>query len=167
MPADEYQKMAADAKAALNKRTADQESERQAVSDERKKYVAKAASPLREDVLPALNKAAVEFKNEDIDSKIESDLDVESYVSRDPLVKFQCLGPRRRKDGWQFEARPIFISSDGYRMKLGTGKHGFSREADQIIAEENVDNYGELVRIGLETALKFYTEAYEENRHAF
>ena len=163
---DDYRKMAADAKAALKEREVQLKSETQIARDKRKEYVEKAASPLRDGVLPALQKAVEGFKAEGIDAKIESELDVTSYASRDPVVKFQCLGPRRVSDGWQFEARPIFFSSDGDRMKLGVGNYGFSRDSDNTIAEENVNNYNELVRIGLGKALEFYREGYEQNQNA-
>lgn len=164
MPEFDFRKMAADAKAAMEGRKSETESAASKAKAEREIYISKAVKPLLEGVLPLLEKASKDFADEGILSAITTDFEPGDKSERDPMVKFQCKGPKRESDGWQFEARAIFFTSNGTRMRLGVGDHRYSRNADRIIAEEHVDNFAALVRIGLERAIDFYMEEYEKNR---
>lgn len=160
----DFRKMAADAKAAMEERKGELEPVPKKAQAEREHYASLAAKPLLDGILPLLEKASKDFSDEGIISTITTDFEADRNADRDPQIKFQCKGPRRESDGWQFEARAVFFTSNGSRVRLGVGDHGFSRKPDRIIAEDKNGNVEGLVRIGLERAIEFYMEEYEKNR---
>lgn len=160
----DFRKMAADAKAAMEERKSEMESAPKKAQAEREQYVSVAAKPLLEGVLPLLEKASKDFAEEGILSSITTDFESDRHAERDPTVKFQCKGPPGADGAWLFEARPVFFTSNGSRVRLGVGDHRYSRHADRTIAEDKVGNHAALVRIGLERAIEFYMEEYEKNR---
>lgn len=160
----DFRKMAADAKAAMEERKGERESAPNKVKAERESYVSLAAKPLIEGILPLLEKASKEFAEEGIHSSIITVFGSEGHAEQDPMVKFQCKGPPQEGDVATLEARPIFFTSNGSRIRLGVGDHRFSRNADRIIAEDKTGNIEALVRIGLERAIEFYMEECEKNR---
>lgn len=160
----DFRKMAADAKAAMAERQSERESAPKKAQAEREQFVSIAAKPLKDGVLPLLEKASKDFQDEGIFSSITADFHGDGKSERDPLLKFQCKGPPAHPDGHQFEARAIFFTSNGSRIRLGVGDHKFSRYADRVIAEDKAENFASLVRIGLERAIDFYMEEYEKVR---
>lgn len=160
----DFRKMAADAKAAMAERDTETKSAAVKAKASREQYANIAVRPLREGVLPLLEKASKDFAEEGILSVIATEFDSARNSERDPYVKFQCKGPKRARDGWQFDARAIFFLSNGSRIRLGVADHPFSKKVDRIIAEDKTDNFAALVRIGLERAIEFYMEEYEKNR---
>ncbi len=160
----DFRKMAADAKAAMAERNSEMDSAPKKAKAEREHYVNLAAKPLIEGVMPLLEKASQDFAEEGILSSITTDFESDRHAERDPSVKFQCKGPPNADEGSLFEARPVFFTSNGSRIRLGVGDHRFSRHADRKIAEDKVGNHAALVRIGLERAIEFYMEEYEKHR---
>jgi hypothetical protein len=160
----DFRKMAADAKAAMEERKGERQPAPNKVKAERENYVSLAAKPLIDGILPQLEKASKDFAEEEIHSSITTVLGSEGHAEQDPMVKFQCKGPPGRDGGAVFEARPIFFTSNGSRIRLGVGDHRFSRKADRIIAEDRTGNIESLVRIGLERAIEFYMEEFEKHQ---
>jgi len=160
----DFRKMAADAKAAMEERKGERESAPNKVKAERESYVTFAAKPLIDGILPLLEKASKDFAEEGIHSNIVTVFGSDGHAEQDPMVKFQCKGPPGADGSALFEARPIFFTSNGNRIRLGVGDHRFSRNADRIIAEDKTGNIESLVRIGLERSIEFYMEEFEKNR---
>jgi hypothetical protein len=162
----DYQKLAAEAKAAHVKRQAEETAKREESRRARAAYVDRAASVLETSVLPKLKEAVAAFEREGIDSRITTLFDVKDYTDRNPSVKFQCLGPKRASDGWQFESPPIFFSSNGKSVMVGISKHNFSRDADEWTGTAPAENCGDLIDEGIKKAIAEYYSALESNRYA-
>lgn len=160
----DFRKMAADAKAAMEERKGELEPVPKKAQAERENYITFASKPLVEGILPLLQKASKDFADEGIQSVITTDFEADRNADRDPQVKFQCKGPQQNGEARPVEARAIFFTSNGSRVRLGVGDHGFSRKPDRIIAEDKTGNVEALVRIGLERAIEFYMEVHEKNR---
>jgi hypothetical protein len=118
--ADDLRKLAADAKAAHEKKQQDQRKEAQDRQAARDKAVAGGIKLLDSEVHPVLIEAVDAFSETGVVAKIEKLYDVaSSYV--EPSIKFWCESRPRRDDGYRYQSLPLFVSSDGAEIKVGLG----------------------------------------------
>lgn len=153
----DFRGVAAKARAAHEAAEAEKSAKRDAERQAREAFIAKAVAALNADVLVLLNQAQADFASEQIEAIVEPNFDVRSmHHSVLPSVSFQCLGPKRPSDGWQFKSIPVFFSSDGEFIYAGAGEHSLSTRAEANIGKAPVGQPAELVASSVQRAVESY-----------
>jgi hypothetical protein len=154
MSAD-FDDMASKAKAAHAARMAQQTRQDAAQRDDRGRIVGAAVAALTAEVLPLLEKAALAFRQNGIETKITSDFEVKGVVSKNPTMTFRCIGPKRM-DGWQFEGPAAFFTSDGSAITVGVAKEIYDREPTEQLGSGSPGQSEALITQALQKALDAY-----------
>ena len=153
----DFQKLAAEGKANLLRRQKEDSDKRAAETMARSAAVDAAVGALDKRVVPILRDAVKSFAAEDMEFSITTNYDVKNFVSRAPSIKFQGHGPRRKQDGYRFDARAVFFSSpDGTSITAGVAEHGFDTDPKTHLGTVPAEASGELIEMAVKRALENY-----------
>jgi hypothetical protein len=164
MPID-FRDMTSKAKAAYETRTAVQKNKDAQERAARTEIGNAAVTILKTHVLPVLERARAEFAEGHIEATIATDFDVHSYIGKKPSVSFRCLGPKRRSDGWQFQAPAVFFTSDGNTIDVGAAKDELDRDAKEQIGKARPEEIEHVLAKAIQKALDAYYLSLEQHRH--
>jgi hypothetical protein len=154
MSAD-FDDMASKAKAVHEARIAQQDRQERAQRADKGRIVDSAIAALTADVLPFLEKAAVAFRQNGIETKITKDFEVKGIVGKNPTMTFRCIGPMR-SDGWQFEGPAAFFTSDGSVIIVGVAKETYDREPTEQLGLRSPGQSEALITQAVQKVLDAY-----------
>lgn len=163
--AGDFEKMAAQARAAHAARVAAQDAKSSAEREAKSKWVDAASAFLDSLVLPTLERAKTELNKSGISSQIEKQYDVKMYTAPiKPKLVFKCLGPPRTSDGWRFVVPPIFFSSDGETIEAGIAENSLDREPKKSIGKAHATDIEALISRAVEKEIEAYYVELEKHR---
>ena len=118
----DFRELAAKARAEHERKLKEREVKAETDRTARSAEVDVAIAVLERHVVPLLERAKDDFHAEGVEARILKNFDVKKYAKIDPSLKFQCLGPARKSDGYRFEAPAAFFRSDGHTITVEWGE---------------------------------------------
>lgn len=149
----DFRDMASKARAAHEKLVDEKQQKSEAERKQRSDFVETAIERLESHVMPLLKKAESDFKLEDIDTRISQEYDVKSRAAVVfPSIKFQCLSPKRKSDGFQTASPGVVFISDGKKLTVH-GEKGDYGTTKTDLGTAPIEESNEVVRKALDHAL--------------